>query len=132
MQLLRIAQLLFLTQSGRKNSFARFKRPNSKPTSKQGKKIKLLQNNVALFGQLYISMQNLEGYLKEFLPTKYNLFHHHCLTLEKSVCLAPNQTCFHVLCDMLKIAVYLHMALLCLMVGLSITCELQKLFVHKF
>lgn len=32
----------------KKNSFALFKRPNYKATSKQGKKIKLLQNNVTL------------------------------------------------------------------------------------
>ena len=39
------------------NSFALFKRPNSKATSTQGKnsKIKLLKNNVALCGQLYIT-----------------------------------------------------------------------------
>ena len=38
---------------------------NLKATSKTGKKIKVLQNNVALFGQLYISMQSRDGDLKE-------------------------------------------------------------------
>ena len=40
----------------KRNSLALFKRPQIKATSKQGKKIKLFQNNVALFGQLYIAM----------------------------------------------------------------------------
>ena len=44
-----------------------FKRPQIKATSKQGKEIKLLQNNVALFGQLYIAMQSRDGDLGEFL-----------------------------------------------------------------
>ena len=37
----------------KKNSLALFKRPQPKRKSKAGKKIKVLQNNVALFGQLY-------------------------------------------------------------------------------
>ena len=49
----------------KRNSLALFKRPHVKITAKQGKKIKVLQNNVALFGQLYISMQSREGDLKE-------------------------------------------------------------------
>ena len=40
----------------KKNLLALFKRSHPKATSKTGKKIKVLQNNVALFGQLYISM----------------------------------------------------------------------------
>ena len=48
--------------------------PTKKATSKQGKKIKLLQNNVALFGQLYISMQNRQGDLKEFFAHEVRSF----------------------------------------------------------
>ena len=40
--------------------------------SKQGKKTKVLQKNVTLFGQLYISMQNRDGDLAEFLHTRYS------------------------------------------------------------
>ena len=47
----------------KRNSLALFKRPHVKTTTKQGKKIKV-QNNVALFGQLYIAMQSSE----EFCP----------------------------------------------------------------
>ena len=50
----------------KKNSLALFKRPQPKAISKAGKKIKVLQNNVALFGQLYISMQSRNADLKEF------------------------------------------------------------------
>ena len=34
--------------------------------TKKGQQVQILQNNVALFGQLYISMQNREGDLKDF------------------------------------------------------------------
>jgi len=40
---------------------------------KQGKKLKVLQNNVPLFGQLCISMQSCDGDLREFFPTRLNL-----------------------------------------------------------
>ena len=50
----------------KKNSLALFKRPQPKIKSNQGRKMKILQNNVALFGQLYISMQSCDGDLKEF------------------------------------------------------------------
>ena len=36
----------------KRNSLALFKRPQVKAISKQGKKMKVLQNNVALFGRL--------------------------------------------------------------------------------
>ena len=45
-----------------------------KATSKTGKKIKVLQNNVALFGQLYISMQSRDGDLKEFFAHEIQSF----------------------------------------------------------
>ncbi len=58
----------------KKNSLALFKRPRPKATSKSGKKIKLLQNNVALFGQLYISIQSRDGDLKEFFAHEIQSF----------------------------------------------------------
>ena len=58
----------------KKKSHALFKRPQPKATSKAGKKIKVLQNNVALFGQLYISMQCCDGDLKELLSHEIQLF----------------------------------------------------------
>ena len=50
----------------KKNFLVLYKRPHLKAISKQGKKIKILQYNAALFSQLYISMQSREGDLKEF------------------------------------------------------------------
>ena len=58
----------------KKNSLALFKRPQPKVKSKQGKKFKVLQNNVALFGQLYISMQSRDGDLKEFFAHEIQSF----------------------------------------------------------
>ena len=58
----------------KKNSLALFKRPQPKVISKQGKKLKILQTNVALFGQLYISMQSREGDLKEFFAHEIQSF----------------------------------------------------------
>ena len=56
------------------NSLALFKRPQPKIKSKQGRKMKILQNNVALFGQLYISMQCRDGDLKEFFAHEIQSF----------------------------------------------------------
>ena len=42
------------------NKPALFRKPSTKIKWKQGKKIKALENNVSLFGQLYISMQSRE------------------------------------------------------------------------
>ena len=58
----------------KKNSLAFFKRPQPKVMSKQGNKLKVLQTNVALFGQLYISMQSQEGDLKEFFAHEIQSF----------------------------------------------------------
>ena len=58
----------------KKNSFALFKRPQMKVTSKAGKKIKLHQNNVTLFGQLYILIQSRDGDLKEFFAHEIQSF----------------------------------------------------------
>ena len=67
----------------KKNSLAIFKPPQARVASKQGKKIKVLQNNVALLGQLYISMQSREGDVKEFFSHEIHLLY---LTLESSIC----------------------------------------------
>ena len=49
----------------KRTSLALFKTPQSKILPKNGK-MKALQNNVALFGQLYIAMQNCQSDLNEF------------------------------------------------------------------
>ena len=48
----------------KRNSLALFKNPRCKTTSKLGRRSKCL-NNVALFGQLYVSMQNLNDDLAQ-------------------------------------------------------------------
>ena len=42
--------------------------------SQEGKKVKVLQNNVALFGQLYVAIQSREGDLEEFFAHEIQLF----------------------------------------------------------
>jgi len=53
----------------KKSSLVLFRKPHCKTNSAQGKRTKVLQNNVALCGQLYVSMQNRDsdfaGSLKE-------------------------------------------------------------------
>ena len=56
------------------NKPALFRKPSPKIKSKQGKKIKALENNVSLFGQLYISMQSREGDLEEFFSHEVQSF----------------------------------------------------------
>ena len=51
--------------------------------SKAGKKIKVFQNNVALFGQLYISMQNRDRDMKEFFAHEIQSFSPSLLDLGK-------------------------------------------------
>ena len=58
----------------KRNSLALFRNPRCKTTSKQGKKIKTLQNNVALFGQLYVSMQTRDSDLAEFFALEIQSF----------------------------------------------------------
>ena len=60
----------------KRNSLALFKNPRRKTTSKQGKKIKTLQNNVALFRQLYVSVQSRDGDLAEFFAHEIQSFPH--------------------------------------------------------
>lgn len=49
-----------------KNNLPLFKRQQGRPNSKQKKTISVLQNNVTLFAQLYIAMQNRQSDLEEF------------------------------------------------------------------
>ena len=58
----------------KKNSMFIFKQAQHKIILKQGKQVKMLQNNVALFGQLYISMQSRDGDLKEFFSHEIQSF----------------------------------------------------------
>ena len=57
----------------KRNSLALFKTPQSKILPKKGK-MKVLQNNVALFGQLYIAMQNRQSDLNEFFAHEIQSF----------------------------------------------------------
>ena len=56
------------------NKPALFRKPAPKIKSKQGKKIKALENNVSLFGQLYIPKQSREGDLEEFFSHEVQSF----------------------------------------------------------
>ena len=76
----------------KKNSLALFKRPQPKTSYNQSKKIKLLLNNVALFGQLYIAMQSRDGVLKELFHMRYSLFHLLFQTWVSCICQTQNQT----------------------------------------
>ena len=58
----------------KRNSIALFSKPKCKATSQQEKKIKVLQNNVAFFDLLYISMQNRDGDLSGFFVHEIQTF----------------------------------------------------------
>jgi hypothetical protein len=58
----------------KRNSFPLPKNPQRKTKPKQGKKIKLLQNNVALFGQLVLADQYREADLDEFFSHETQAF----------------------------------------------------------
>jgi len=59
----------------KKNSFAFFITPQPKVILR-GIKINVLQNNVALFAQLYISMQIRDGDLKDFFANEVQSFNY--------------------------------------------------------
>lgn len=65
-----------------------------KVRSKDCKKAKVLENNVALFGQLYISLQNRDGDISEFFAHEVQSYP--CLSLESLICLVPNVICYNV------------------------------------
>ena len=85
----------------KRNNLVLFKKPSPKIQSKQGKKIKVLQNNVSLFGQLYISMQSREGDLDEFFShevqsfppslSEFGKLYLHGTKSELMKCLEPSQ-----------------------------------------
>ena len=66
----------------KKNNLPRFGKCNTKSASKQARKISVLQNNLNLFAQLYIALQNRNGDMREFFcheiksfpPSLTNLF----------------------------------------------------------
>ena len=58
----------------KKNNLLLFRKPQPKSASKEGKKISVLQNNVALFAQLYIAMQSRDSDLKEFFSHEVQAF----------------------------------------------------------
>ena len=58
----------------KRNSLALFRHTRYKTTSKQGKKIEMLHNNVAICGQLYVSVQNRDGDLAELFAHEIQSF----------------------------------------------------------
>ena len=58
----------------KKNNLSLFKRSGKKKPTNQGKKIKMLANNVALFAQLYVAMQSRDGDLDEFFSHEVQAF----------------------------------------------------------
>ena len=77
----------------KRTSLALFRKPQYKKVNHKGK-IKVLQNNVALFGQLYIAMQSRDGDLDEFvLHMKFNPSLLHCQILVSFTCQAQSSIC---------------------------------------
>ena len=58
----------------KKNNLSLFKRSGKKKSANQGKKIKVLANNVSLFAQLYVAMQIRDGDLDEFFSHEIQSF----------------------------------------------------------
>lgn len=58
----------------KKNNLSLFKRSSKKKPTNQGKKIKVLANNVSLFAQLYVAMQSRDGDLDEFFCHEVQAF----------------------------------------------------------
>lgn len=63
------------TKTIKKNNLSLFKRSGKKKSTNQGKKIKVLANNVALFAQQYVAMQSRDGDLDDLTLTKFRPFH---------------------------------------------------------
>ena len=82
----------------KRNSMALFKKPQCKSTSKQVK-IKLLHNNAALFGQLYVAMQSWNGDLEELFANEIQFTPSvlHSQTLVSCTCRTRSLTCCNVL-----------------------------------
>lgn len=58
----------------KKNNLPLFRKNHKKATSKQGKKIAVLQSNLNLFAQLYVALQNREGDMREFFSHEVQSF----------------------------------------------------------
>ena len=58
----------------KRNNLALFQKPTPHTQSKEGNKLKALQNNLCLVGQLYISMQSREEDLEKFFSRKVQSF----------------------------------------------------------
>ena len=58
----------------KKNNLPVFRKPLPNSASKEEKKISVLQNNVALFAQLYIAMQSRDSDLREFFSHEVQSF----------------------------------------------------------
>jgi hypothetical protein len=58
----------------KRNALPLFRNPQRKAKPKQGQKIKALQNNVALFGQLFVATQNRPGDLENFFAHESQSF----------------------------------------------------------
>ena len=80
----------------KKNNLALFWNPKPKKQSKQGKKIKVLQNNVSLFGQLHVSLHNRENDLEEFFGHEIQSYPPSFQTLERFICQPQRVTSWNV------------------------------------
>lgn len=69
-----IEQTKSLHEPIKKNNLPLFKKPQARLSSKQGKKISALKNNVNLFAKLYIAMQSRESDLAEFFSHEVQSF----------------------------------------------------------
>ena len=58
----------------KKNNLPLFRKNHKKATSKQGKKTAVLQSNLNLFTQLYVTLQNREGDMREFFSHEVQSF----------------------------------------------------------
>ena len=58
----------------KRNNFPLFGKPRTRTPSKQGKQILTLKNNVVLFAQLYVAMQNRDSDMEEFFAHEVQSF----------------------------------------------------------
>ena len=74
----------------RLNKPALFRKPSPEIKSKQGKEIKALENNVSVFGELYISIRAVKGIWKNSFPIKFDPFLPHCQNSANFICRAQS------------------------------------------
>ena len=65
----------------KRNALSLFRRPASKPKTKQEKQISVLKDNVSLFSRLYIVAKHREGDMANFSSTKISFVPHLCLLM---------------------------------------------------